>query len=95
MRTVGIISIIRHAILINSLWAPGLTFRQGLGTSKDEDGRAYFRNMQKHMIPFTPAQPHDQAMIDLAFSKKKADERKEWLRQFKVLFSIFYYIVCS
>jgi DNA topoisomerase II len=40
--------------------------------------------MEKHMIPFTPTQAGDQALIDLAFSKKKADERKEWLRQFKV-----------
>lgn len=43
--------------------------------------------MAKHMIPFTPIQPEDHALIDLAFSKKKADERKEWLRQFKVRFS--------
>jgi DNA topoisomerase II len=43
--------------------------------------------MQKHMIPFTAAQPEDHALIELAFSKKKADERKEWLRQFKVCIS--------
>lgn len=40
--------------------------------------------MKKHMIPFAPTQDGDKELIDLAFSKKKADERKEWLRQFKV-----------
>jgi hypothetical protein len=40
--------------------------------------------MEKHMIPFAPTQEGDKELIELAFSKKKADERKEWLRQFKV-----------
>jgi len=40
--------------------------------------------MAKHMIPFAITQPGDRDLIDLAFSKKKADDRKEWLRKFKV-----------
>jgi DNA topoisomerase II len=40
--------------------------------------------MEKHMIPFSSTQPGDKELIELAFSKKKADERKEWLRQLKV-----------
>lgn len=36
------------------------------------------------MIPFATTQEGDRELIDLAFSKKKADERKEWLRQFRV-----------
>jgi DNA topoisomerase-2 len=28
--------------------------------------------------------PEDRALIDMAFNKKKADDRKEWLRQFRV-----------
>jgi DNA topoisomerase-2 len=42
--------------------------------------------MEKHMIPFASTQDGDRELIDLAFSKKKADERKEWLRQFKVFY---------
>lgn len=57
---------------------------QGLGTSKDTDARDYFSNMAKHMIPFATTQDGDRELIDLAFSKKKADDRKEWLRQFRV-----------
>jgi DNA topoisomerase-2 len=56
-----------------------------LGTSKDEDGRYYFSNMKTHVIPFATTQDGDKGLIELAFSKKKADDRKEWLRQFKVI----------
>ncbi|KAJ7662019.1 topoisomerase II [Mycena polygramma] len=59
-------------------------YYKGLGTSKDSDARDYFSHMEKHMIPFARTQDGDRELIELAFSKKKADERKEWLRQFKV-----------
>ncbi|KAF8139757.1 DNA topoisomerase II [Boletus edulis] len=58
-------------------------YYKGLGTSSDADARYYFSNMAKHMIPFASTQEGDKELIDLAFSKKKADERKEWLRGFK------------
>ncbi|KAG6334084.1 hypothetical protein ID866_5000 [Astraeus odoratus] len=58
-------------------------YYKGLGTSNDADARYYFSNMAKHMIPFAVTQAGDRELIELAFSKKKADERKEWLRQFK------------
>ncbi|KAJ7451128.1 DNA topoisomerase II [Mycena latifolia] len=58
-------------------------YYKGLGTSKDSDARDYFSHMEKHMIPFAATQEGDRELIELAFSKKKADERKEWLRQFK------------
>ncbi|KAF8641179.1 hypothetical protein AX17_000814 [Amanita inopinata Kibby_2008] len=56
---------------------------KGLGTSNDADARDYFSHMSKHMIPFASTKEGDRELIELAFSKKKADERKEWLRQFK------------
>ncbi|KAI0264983.1 DNA topoisomerase [Gloeopeniophorella convolvens] len=58
-------------------------YYKGLGTSKDSDARDYFSHMTKHMIPFGSTQDGDRELIELAFSKKKADERKEWLRQFR------------
>ncbi len=58
-------------------------FEQGLGTSTDADARDYFSRMEKHMIPSAPAEEGDRELIDLAFFKKKADDRKEWLRGFK------------
>ncbi|KAI9430165.1 DNA topoisomerase [Lactarius indigo] len=57
-------------------------YYKGLGTSKDSDARDYFSHMTKHMIPFGSTQDGERELIDLAFSKKKADDRKEWLRQF-------------
>ncbi|OSX67990.1 hypothetical protein POSPLADRAFT_1072653 [Postia placenta MAD-698-R-SB12] len=56
---------------------------KGLGTSTDEDSRSYFKNMRKHMIPFSTIREGDHDLIELAFSKKKSDDRKEWLRQYK------------
>ena len=40
--------------------------------------------MKRHMIPFSTTRDGDRELIELAFSKKKADDRKEWLRQFRV-----------
>lgn len=47
--------------------------------------------MRKHMIPFSTTQEGDRELIELAFSKKKADERKEWLRQCKVYLLLLAY----
>ncbi|KAJ7226116.1 DNA topoisomerase II, partial [Mycena pura] len=65
----------------SSKWEP--KYYKGLGSSDNADARNYFSHMGKHMIPFAVTQEGDRDLIDLAFSKKKADERKEWLRQFK------------
>lgn len=40
--------------------------------------------MGKHMIPFATVRDSERDLIDLAFSKKKADDRKEWLRNLEV-----------
>ncbi|TCD61068.1 DNA topoisomerase 2 [Steccherinum ochraceum] len=58
-------------------------YYKGLGTSQDSDARDYFSAMNKHMIPFAAVKEEERQLIDLAFSKKKADDRKEWLRQLK------------
>ncbi|KAJ3544854.1 hypothetical protein NM688_g5693 [Phlebia brevispora] len=55
-------------------------YYKGLGTSKDEDARDYFSHMNKHMIPFSTIKDEERELIELAFSKKKADDRKDWLR---------------
>jgi DNA topoisomerase-2 len=57
---------------------------QGLGTSTSADAKKYFNDLDKHRLAFETIKPDDRALIDMAFSKKKADERKEWLRQFRV-----------
>ena len=58
-------------------------YYKGLGTSGDEDGEKYFQDLDKHLKEFHAMQDHEPAIIELAFAKKKADDRKEWLRQFR------------
>ena len=59
-------------------------YYKGLGTSTTADAEIYFRDPDKHLKEFSVMQPHEPELIDLAFSKKKADARKEWLRQFRL-----------
>lgn len=58
-------------------------YYKGLGTSTTEDAQQYFNDLDKHHKEFDTMKDEEAALIELAFSKKKADERKEWLRQFK------------
>lgn len=60
-----------------------IKYFKGLGTSTAQDAKKYFRAMDKHMLPFDTTQEGDRELIDLAFNKKKADDRKEWLRHFR------------
>ena len=57
--------------------------KQGLGTSTLADAKVYFSDMDKHLKPFSACQTEERMLVDMAFNKKKADERKEWLRQFQ------------
>ncbi|KAL8795613.1 MAG: hypothetical protein Q9195_001851 [Heterodermia aff. obscurata] len=58
-------------------------YYKGLGTSTTEDAQIYFQDLDKHLKEFHTMEENEPELIELAFSKKKADERKEWLRQFK------------
>ena len=58
-------------------------YYKGLGTSSTEDAQSYFRDLDRHLKEFHVMQDSEAELIELAFAKKKADERKEWLRQFK------------
>jgi DNA topoisomerase-2 len=58
-------------------------YYKGLGTSDTDDAQRYFSDLDKHHKEFAVMEDEEAQLIDLAFSKKKADERKEWLRQFK------------
>ncbi|WUR02388.1 DNA topoisomerase 2 (TOP2) [Vairimorpha necatrix] len=54
-------------------------YYKGLGTSTPKDALGYFSDLPKHIKNFAPATDEDRELIDLAFSKKKADNRKTWL----------------
>ena len=53
-----------------------IKYYKGLGTSSDEEAKEYFRNMKK--ITYTYSDNSDEK-IDLAFNKKRSDDRKTWL----------------
>ncbi|XP_068023099.1 DNA topoisomerase 2-alpha [Melanerpes formicivorus] len=59
-----------------------IKYYKGLGTSTSKEAKEYFADMAKHRIGFKYSGPEDDAAITLAFSKKKVDERKEWLTNF-------------
>ncbi|XP_075703179.1 DNA topoisomerase 2-alpha isoform X1 [Rhinoderma darwinii] len=59
-----------------------IKYYKGLGTSTSKEAKEYFSDMARHRIPFKYSGPIDDAAITLAFSKKKVDDRKEWLTNF-------------
>ncbi|KAJ3288697.1 DNA topoisomerase 2 [Borealophlyctis nickersoniae] len=60
-----------------------IKYFKGLGTNNDDDGKEYFSNVDEHIRSFAPVDDEDRELIDMAFSKKRADERKEWLRKYQ------------
>lgn len=57
-----------------------LLLPQGLGTSTREEAREYFAAIDHHRKQFFWEGDQDHAAIDMAFSKKKVEDRKDWLR---------------
>ncbi|BFZ22006.1 hypothetical protein BsWGS_25045 [Bradybaena similaris] len=56
-----------------------IKYYKGLGTSTSKEAKEYFSDMQRHRIPFHYGGGEDDSAIILAFSRKKIEERKEWL----------------
>ncbi|KAL2196853.1 DNA topoisomerase [Corynascus similis CBS 632.67] len=57
-------------------------YLKGLGSSSNEDAQIYFKDLDRHLKKFDILKPEESQLIELAFSKKKADARKEWLGNF-------------
>ncbi|KAK3997391.1 putative DNA topoisomerase 2, partial [Cladorrhinum sp. PSN332] len=57
-------------------------YLKGLGSSSNEDAQVYFTNLDRHLKTFATIKPDESQMLDMIFSKKKADARKEWLGNF-------------
>ncbi|GAB6028206.1 DNA topoisomerase 2-alpha [Chamberlinius hualienensis] len=54
-------------------------YYKGLGTSTAQEAKEYFANMDRHRIRFKYHGAEDDNSIQLAFSKKMIEQRKEWL----------------
>lgn len=62
------------------LWT--IKYYKGLGTSTAADAKKYFSDLPTHLKEFESGTDEDRSLIDMAFNKKKADDRKEWLKNF-------------
>lgn len=60
-----------------------IKYYKGLGTSTSKEGKEYFKDLTKHKKDFIWIDEQDGEAIELAFSKKKIEARKNWLRQFE------------
>ena len=56
-----------------------IKYYKGLGTSNASEAKHYFSNLDTHVIDFGVTEADDSAALDLAFNKKRADDRKDWL----------------
>jgi DNA topoisomerase-2 len=54
-------------------------YYKGLGTSTSKEAKEYFKDIENHEIDFKYHDKQDFEAIDLAFNKKRADDRKEWI----------------
>uniref|UniRef100_A0A8C5PWA0 DNA topoisomerase 2 n=1 Tax=Leptobrachium leishanense TaxID=445787 RepID=A0A8C5PWA0_9ANUR len=70
----------KKQIETQKLWK--IKYYKGLGTSTAKEAKEYFADMERHRVIFKYSGPEDDAAITLAFSKKKIDDRKEWLTNF-------------
>ena len=50
-----------------------------MGTSTSKEAKEYFSDMARHRIKFKYDNAQDDHCINLAFSKKEIESRKEWL----------------
>lgn len=60
-----------------------IKYYKGLGTNTREEAQEYFKNLDKHQISFQYQSNFDLDNIELAFNKKMAEQRKDWLIAFE------------
>jgi len=55
-------------------------YYKGLGTIEPKESKRFFKNIAKHLIRFNyKDEEKTENLIDLAFNKKRAEDRKKWL----------------
>lgn len=59
---------------------------KGLGTIEPDEMKGFFKNINKHLIRYHYDLKTDtEDLIDLAFNSKRANDRKEWMKNYKPL----------
>mmetsp|Transcript_86709 Transcript_86709/g.135717 ORF Transcript_86709/g.135717 Transcript_86709/m.135717 type:complete len:1216 (-) Transcript_86709:139-3786(-) len=59
-----------------------MKYYKGLGTSTAAEAKEYFKAMEEHRLSFTWKSNKDGELIDMAFSKSRADDRKKWMNDY-------------
>jgi len=60
-----------------------IKYYKGLGTSTAAEAKQYFSDMEQHRLEFNWSSSHEGELIDMAFSKKRADDRKVWMNNYE------------
>jgi len=60
-----------------------IKYYKGLGTSTAKEAKEYFSKMDGHTLRYKYEGGEDSKAIDLAFNKKRADDRKEWINSYE------------
>jgi len=58
-----------------------IKYYKGLGTSSAKEAKEYFKKFEENLIHYTDTEQTTE-MVNLAFSKEKANARKTWLKQY-------------
>jgi len=58
-------------------------YYKGLGTSTAKEAKEYFKDIENHEMGFKWKDKEDDQSLDLAFNKKRADDRKEWINNYE------------
>jgi len=60
-----------------------IKYYKGLGTITSPEIKEMFKNINKHLIKFDYNEVLDSDKIDMVFNKTRANERKEWMTNYK------------
>ncbi len=60
-----------------------IKYYKGLGTITAPEIKQMFKNIDKHLISFTYIEKRDSDKIDMIFNSKRAQERKDWMTNYK------------
>lgn len=59
-----------------------IKYYKGLGTSTAAEAKEYFANIHSHKKEFVWEGENDGSSLEMAFSKKKVEDRKDWLKSY-------------
>jgi len=60
-----------------------IKYYKGLGTSTSKEAKEYFSALDGHQIKYRYDGVEDDRSIDLAFNKKRSDDRKTWINSYE------------